>query len=203
MKKKKEDLIEAIQAAAGRGLRHLPVMRAKVESVDESKYMITAVSTADIGSSEKPMYKASLRASVISGDLGFIIVPEAGSIVALAFAHNDEQQAVVIACSKIAKVIITVKTSIELKIDGSAAGKLKIDTEGIDLGGAAEPMVLGDTLKGWCQQMTLKVNEIIAWAKTGIAPSGGDADIGGIAPYSGGDAPAFPTAALSTKHRAD
>lgn len=200
--KKKTDLIQAIRRAAKSNDVFLAI-RAKVESVDESDYTIRAISTADEGESDAPVYTASIRASVVTGDLGFIAVPEKGSIVFISFAHNSEQQAVVIACSKIAKVIITVKTQIELKIEGSDAGKIKIDTDGIDIGGAAEPIVLGDTLKGWCDDVYAALDAIIQWGATGVEGTGGSSDVGGIAPLSGITAPSFPVDALSKKHKAD
>jgi len=199
---KSEDLIKEIQRAAAIGQKYFFPVRCKVQSVDESTYMITAVKIEDESESAAPIYDAYLRAATV-GALGIVLVPEKDSIVVIAFPGNKSEQAVVIQYSKIDKIIFTVKTSIEFKIDGEDASVITIDKNGIVTGksNGAEPALLGDKMKTWAKKVDQALNAIVQWGATGVAPSGGMTDTGGISPLGGVELPSFDDATLSETNK--
>ncbi|HRZ27141.1 MAG TPA: hypothetical protein P5346_09685 [Spirochaetota bacterium] len=195
-------MIKEIQRAAAAGQNYYFPVRCKVQSVDETNYMITAIKVEDESESAAPVYDAYLRASTVGG-LGVILVPEKDSIVVIAFPGNKNEQAVVIQYSKIEKIIFNVKTSIEFKIDGADASVLTIDSNGIVQGksDSAEPALLGDKMKTWAKKVDQALNAIVQWGATGVAGTGGTSDSGGISPLGGVELPSFDDATLSETNK--
>ncbi len=119
MQKGKTDLVKAIKKAASIGEEGemLHLARAIVLSIDESNYTAKVVKCEDEDEPEKAVYTASLRGSVLTEGVGIILVPEIESKIVIGFVNNSEQQAVMIQCSKVSKIIYKVKTKVEIETE--------------------------------------------------------------------------------------
>jgi hypothetical protein len=176
------NLYEVIQKIAERSVEVLPPVRATVVSINLQNYTITAQAQKS-EKSAGAIYEATLR-SVVGEESGVIVVPVKGSSVIIEFAHNAAEQAFVTKVAEVDKIIIRPKTTLELQINKDAAARIVLSSDGIAIGEAVEPAVLGDTLETWCKDVDSTLNAIIQWGATGVSPTSGPGP-GGIAPLAG------------------
>lgn len=129
-----------------------------------------------------------------------IVVPADESYVAYLHTRNFANQAHIVACSKIRKIIlktapagtVTLELSdagVELKAGSN--GRVKIAAAGTEIGSGAQKMVRGDELKAWADQLVTSLQTIVTWG-AGVTP-----------PLAGVVIPAFPGTVLSSKNKVE
>ncbi len=129
-----------------------------------------------------------------------IVVPADESYVAYLHTRNFANQAHIVACSKIRKIIlktapggtVTLELSdagVELKAGSN--GRVKIAAAGTEIGSGAQKMVRGDDLKAWADQLVTSLQAIVTWG-AGVTP-----------PLTGAVIPSFPGTVLSSKNKVE
>ena len=94
-------------------------------------------------------------------------------------------------------IIATYSDLLTLMLDFVLKGKMT-------LGAGSNPMVLGNKLATWAQNVDAAIQALYTWAKTGTPPSGGPVDTGGIPPFPGTPAyNAWDGSELSQNHKLD
>lgn len=141
-------------------------------------------------------------------DADVLIVPADDSYVAYMHALNFRNQAYIIACSKIRKIILKTSpagtVSFELsdagvEVKAGANGRVKIAAAGTEIGSGAQKMVRGDELNTLLGQVLTALQAVVLWGATGVAPG----PAGGIAPLAGVTVPTIPATLLSSKNKVE
>lgn len=177
------------------------IARVRAGTVDEGKH-ICEVDPAD-GSA-----KISRVFLNVVGDSGLVVVPADKSHVLCVYSLEFKNQAYIVACSKIRKIILKTSpagtttldfsdTGVELKT--GANGRVKIADAGTELGSGAQKMVRGDELMTHLEAINEKLQILGDWAATGAPPG----PTGGIAPLVGFMAPTIPATVLSSKNKVE
>jgi hypothetical protein len=125
------------------------------------------------------------------------LYPTVGDIVFCAEGINDFDQETQLIINDnggaYPLIFATLASPIVYKIDMTLLGKMI-------LGEGTEPMVLGDSLKAWCQGIDNALSALYQWAATGVAPG----PTGGISPFPGTPAlVAWSDDNLSENHKLD
>lgn len=114
----------------------------------------------------------NIEAFPISG-----LLPSVGDIVYCAENINDFDQSVQQIINKTGGsfplIFASLASPIIYQVDFTLLGKLI-------LGDGTYAMVLGEKLKAWCQGVDNALQALYAWGNTGVPPSGGPVDTGGI-----------------------
>lgn len=177
------------------------VGRVKAGSVDEQKRMCEVQP-----SSGGPKINRVYLNVVGVGDL--LIVPADNSHVLCVYSLEFRNQAYIVACSKIKKILLKSNpggvSSIEfsdagVELKSGADGRVKIAPAGTELGTGAQKMVRGDDLMSHLEAINEKLQELGAWAATGSPPG----PTGGIAPLVGFAPPTIPATLLSSKNKVE
>lgn len=177
------------------------VGRVKAGSVDEQKR------TCEVQpSSGGPKINRVYLNVVGVGDL--VVVPADNSHVLCVYSLEFRNQAYIVACSKVKKVLVKSNpagvSSIEfsdagVELKSGADGRVKIAPAGTELGSGAQKMVRGDELVAHLEAINEKLQEIGVWAASGVAPG----PTGGIAPLVGFTVPTIPATVLSSKNKVE
>lgn len=141
-------------------------------------------------------------------DASFLLIPAEGSHVLYMTARNFRNQAYIVACSKIKKLLLKTSPAGSLTIDMSdsgaelkvgANGRIKIAAAGTEIGTSGQPQVRGTALQSWAQNVDTAIAALIAWGATGQAPG----PTGGIAPLAGVTPTTFAPTILSSKNKVE
>lgn len=137
-----------------------------------------------------------------------LLIPADDSYVVYAMAPGSSEQAYIIACSKIRKVILKTSPAGTVTLELSDAGvelkagtngRVKIATAGTEIGNGEQKMVRGDELNTVLGNIVTSLQTLGTWAASGVAPG----PAGGIAPLVGFTAPTIPATLLSSKNKVE
>lgn len=146
----------------------------------------------------------------VVGESDLVVVPADNSHVLCVYSLEFRNQAYIVACSKIKKVLLKSNpagvSSIEfsdagVELKSGADGRVKIAPAGTELGSGAQKMVRGDELMAHLEAINEKLQILGDWAATGLPPGG--LGTGGIAPLVGFTAPTIPATVLSSKNKVE
>ena len=174
-------LVDAIARAASKREIYY-ISQAKVESVDESS-RTARVSFTD----GRPVKEVRLCPTK---DASSYFIPAVKSSVAVAFMENAENRGFICSYTKIDKVVFAIGDSFSIE---NEKGKIALSKDGVSLGDGSHSQLLGETVQTWAQDVDLKIQAILTWAATGVAPG----PQGGINPLTGILPTSFPDGALS------
>ncbi len=136
----------------------------------------------------------------VVGDSNLVVVPADDSHVLCLYSLDFKNQAYIVACSKIKKIILKSSPAGSLSIDMSdsgfdikvgADGRVKITGAGTQLGTGAQKMVRGDELLTLLQQIITLLQTTVAWGLT-VTP-----------PLSDAVVPTIPATLLSSKNKVE
>ena len=175
--------------------------RVKRNTVNEAK-KTCEVMPADGGPKISPVFL-----NVVS-NADITIVPADDSYVAYIHAGEFRNQAHIIACSKIRKIILktspagTVTFDLSdsgVEVKAGANGRVKIADAGTEIGTSGQPQVRGTALQAWAQNVDTAIAALITWGATGQPPG----PAGGIAPLAGVTPTTFAPTILSSKNKVE
>lgn len=193
-------LIRLIQAFRG---AKPEVGRVKKGTVNETKRICEVVPVSGAPKISRVFLNVVDKAELI-------VVPADDSYVLYVHARDFRDQAYIVACSKIRKIILktspagTVTFDISdagVEVKAGANGRVKISPAGTEIGNGEQKQVRGDELQTLLQQILTLLQTMVAWAGTGTPPGGGGT--GGIAPLVGATVPTIPTTMLSSKNKVE
>jgi hypothetical protein len=144
------EIRKAVQSMAGGAF--MPLIQCTVDSVNTDNDSIDCTPTAD---GEAELLDVSLRANIDETHTGFIIYPKVGSIVMVGLIEQTASSAVVLMCSEVEKILISIGgTKILIK-----AGKIYLNADA-DTG---QHGVLGDTLKSDLAAMNDRIDKLFTF----------------------------------------
>lgn len=137
-----------------------------------------------------------------------LLIPDYDSYVVYTMAPGSNEQAYILACSKIRKIILktspagTVTFDLSdsgVEVKAGANGRVKIADAGTEIGTSGQPQVRGTALQAWAQNVDTAIAALITWGATGQAPG----PAGGIAPLTGVTPTTFASTILSSKNKVE
>jgi hypothetical protein len=145
----------------------------------------------DCGGTDETIEPVSDDRGIIKFDEGIYLIQIADSYIKIDISDTDNPE---IGLYTSATGVITIGKE-EITHLVNASGKIAAKTSGVELGGASEAMVLGDTLSTFLSNLVTNINTNYGLISTGIAGVGGT--------YTPQSATAPDGSELSTKHKLD